>query len=100
VLTYNLPSEGIYNIVSTLSANYQALYVNGVEVDNNLRNYTSNTFNISGRDLLIGATRGELETEIFGPFTNNIFSVKIYNRALSAEEVLQNYNATKGRFGL
>jgi hypothetical protein len=25
---------------------------------------------------------------------------KIYNRALSASEVLQNYNATKGRFGL
>jgi hypothetical protein len=26
--------------------------------------------------------------------------VQIYNRALSASEVLQNYNATKGRFGL
>ena len=25
---------------------------------------------------------------------------QIYNRALSASEVLQNYNATKGRFGL
>jgi hypothetical protein len=24
----------------------------------------------------------------------------MYNRALSAQEVLQNYNATKGRFGL
>jgi len=26
--------------------------------------------------------------------------VQIYNRALSADEILQNYNATKGRFGL
>lgn len=26
--------------------------------------------------------------------------VRIYNKALSADEVLQNYNATKGRFGL
>jgi hypothetical protein len=26
--------------------------------------------------------------------------VKIYNIALSAAQVLQNYNATKGRFGL
>jgi hypothetical protein len=26
--------------------------------------------------------------------------IQIYNRALSADEVLQNYNATKGRFGL
>jgi len=30
----------------------------------------------------------------------NISNIKIYNRALTASEVLQNYNATKGRFGL
>jgi hypothetical protein len=30
----------------------------------------------------------------------NIYTIQIYNRALSAQEVLQNYNATKGRFGL
>ena len=30
----------------------------------------------------------------------NIASTQIYNRALSAEEIKQNYNATKGRFGL
>ena len=31
---------------------------------------------------------------------NNIFSLKLYNRDLSATEVLQNYNTTKTRFGL
>jgi hypothetical protein len=30
----------------------------------------------------------------------NCASFKIYNRALSAQEILQNYNATKSRFGL
>jgi hypothetical protein len=30
----------------------------------------------------------------------NVPIVQIYNRALTASEVLQNYNATKGRFGL
>jgi hypothetical protein len=30
----------------------------------------------------------------------NIASVQIYNKALSAQEVLQNYNAQKSRFGL
>jgi hypothetical protein len=30
--------------------------------------------------------------------SSNISNVQIYNRALSASEVLQNYNATKGRF--
>ena len=30
----------------------------------------------------------------------NIAFVSIYNRALSANEVLQNFNATRGRFGV
>lgn len=33
-------------------------------------------------------------------FKGRITNVKIYNRALSADEVLQNYNATKSRFDL
>ena len=34
------------------------------------------------------------------PMTGNISTVQIYNRALSAQEIQQNYNATKARFGL
>jgi hypothetical protein len=30
----------------------------------------------------------------------NLATVKIYNKVLTAQEVLQNYNATKTRFGL
>ena len=33
-------------------------------------------------------------------FNGKIFNTQIYNRALSATEILQNYNATKGRYGL
>jgi len=33
-------------------------------------------------------------------YSGNISQVQIYNRALSAAEVLHNYNVTKGRFGL
>jgi len=32
------------------------------------------------------------------PFEGNIANVKVYNKALSASEVLQNYNAIKNRF--
>jgi hypothetical protein len=35
-----------------------------------------------------------------GSTSGNIAQTQIYNRALSAAEVLQNYNATKGRYGL
>jgi hypothetical protein len=34
------------------------------------------------------------------PFNGDIGNIQIYNRALSANEVLHNYNALKGRFGL
>lgn len=33
-------------------------------------------------------------------FPGNIYSVKIYNRALTSNEIRQNYLATRGRFGL
>ena len=33
-------------------------------------------------------------------YNGSIANVQIYNRALSAAEILQNYNATKWRFGL
>ena len=33
-------------------------------------------------------------------FQGNIPNVQLYNRALSAQEILQNYNATKGRYGI
>ena len=33
-------------------------------------------------------------------FNGSIYTARLYNKALSANEVQQNYNATKGRFGL
>ena len=35
-----------------------------------------------------------------GYLTGNIYSVKTYSKALTASEVLQNYNALRGRFGI
>ena len=34
------------------------------------------------------------------PFKGNISQVSIYNRALSAAEIQQNFNATRGRYGI
>jgi hypothetical protein len=67
-------------------------YVNGVLVANLTFTGTPN----SGNGLLIG--RGFFG----GNFNYNGFVsiVRYYNRALSATEVLQNYNAQKSRFGL
>jgi hypothetical protein len=39
-------------------------------------------------------------TAAYNYFYGNIGNVSIYNRALSSTEITQNYDATKGRFGL
>ena len=46
-------------------------------------------------DYRIGATYTGGEN-----FQGNISDFKFYNRVLTAQEILQNYNATKGRYGL
>jgi hypothetical protein len=48
------------------------------------------------------ATTLRLSSWLIGGFYGNVSyaNCKVYNRALTAQEVLQNYNATKSRFGI
>ena len=55
---------------------------------------TGFTFNISSNNTTIG---NAINTQYFG---GKIPSVKIYNRALTATEVLQNFNETRSRYGI
>ncbi len=76
-----------------------SLYNQGVAatvVSNPVGGGTSNNTNNFGNDyLFIGSRAGTSN------FTDlDIVSILVYNRALSAAEILQNYNAMKGRFGL
>ena len=69
------------------------LYRNGVQVGSpitSVSSIVSSPFNgVIGDELSNYAT----------PFKGNMSSVQIYNRSLTATEILQNYNATKSRFG-
>ena len=87
------PSTGVwYHIVSThrSSDNLNVLYVNGVEENTLTRSitYSSNAITTIG----LFYTGGSL------PFSGKMFGVRSYNRALTSDEVLQNYNAVKSRF--
>lgn len=79
-------------MIGTYSPSVIKLYLNGIEmgsVNKGNNNSTSsqsylrisNEFNRTGRSL-----------------NGFIYNVHIYNRALSGSEILQNFNATKGRF--
>jgi hypothetical protein len=80
-----------YNYTGTFSNSTLSLYKNGSLV--NSKSTLQNT--IYQNSLKIWCGR-------FSTFYLNgqLSNGKVYNRALSADEVLQNYNATKGRFGL
>ena len=75
--------------------NIFSLYVNS-----SLKKTLSETVNFDFLNSYIGVGGSSTPPTDGGYFNGNIAQVKIYNRALSATEILQNYNATKTRFGL
>jgi hypothetical protein len=82
-----------HHIVATWTSTQLTIYIDGTLDKTQSYNFT---FTTSADLLYIGRqkTAGE------GFFKGNISNVQIYNRTLSPAEVLQNYNATKGRYGI
>jgi len=82
----------VYTLSKPASVYVAKLYVNGQLNSTNTTSVTSYSFG-SLNTFAIGGPSGDY-------VNGNIAMVKVYNRALSAEEIKQNYNATKKRFGL
>ena len=90
---------GYINTIYKVSGNFTStsfdLYVNGLYgaslsgAKTKIWTDTSTSYNIS-----------LLNRPSIFYYSGNIYNTQIYNRALSATEILQNYNATKSRFGL
>ena len=76
-----------YTLIRRNSSNLSAFYKNGVLIGTSADSTLSNTY----PNLKIGYGGGNF------PFFN-LSQVLIYNRDLSSQEVLQNYNATKSRY--
>jgi hypothetical protein len=82
-------------VTSTVDANYTRLYVNGA-----LENETSGMVvnaNPQSSEFTIGSRIG---SDYDGYFKGNIFQASIYNRALTEQEIQQNFNAYRRRFGI
>jgi hypothetical protein len=81
-----------YLITITLnkSTNTWSLYVNGTYISSLISNQT---FTTSAPTLGINYSGIE-------PFPGNMYSFSYYNRALSASEISQNFNALRGRYGI
>lgn len=102
---FSFTSTGWSNLVvifdGTLTGNANRLkaYINGVQQTINFGSFTvpSSTSNVSQSNSAIGAYST-------GPFDNffngNIATAKIYNRAISGSEAVQNFNSLRSRYGI
>ena len=92
--TTSLPNNTWVQCVGSVGSAGQKVYLNGV-----LESTVGNTTFTSGNvDVSIAA--GLVAGSPSNPLGASVAITRIYNRQLTDAEVLQNYNATKGRFGL
>ena len=83
------------NIVATYENLNYKMYRNGILIYT-LTSFNALNFNFSSKSLV-----GYRHTGGIGAFlSGNIAQTQIYNRALSAAEVSQNFNALRGRYGI
>lgn len=84
-----------YHIVGTWDGSNKRLYVNGAEIGSPV------AISASLVTTTQGARIGAFGQGSFGyPFGGKIAKVAVYNIGLSEAQVTQNYNATRGRFGI
>lgn len=83
-----------YFIGATVNVDTVKVYLNGIEQNSVVKAFTIGAWNSSGNSI---GRRGTLSQRYF---PGNIANVAIYSRVLTASEILQNYNTTKGRFNL
>jgi hypothetical protein len=86
-----------FNTVLTInrSTNTVSAYVNGV-LESSQTNASVSTSNLTNTSNLLICT--ERSSTFF--LNGSVSNVQVYNRALGAAEVTQNYNALKSRYGL
>lgn len=83
------------HLTCLLNTTQQSLYINGVL-------NAGPTSKSSGIDYNVGNTLklGRYATAYDAAFNGRIYSFKLYNRVLSDAEIRQNFNATRGRYGI
>jgi hypothetical protein len=94
----------ISNVWHYLTATYDGsstasgveLYINSIKQAKTTLADNLSLTTISNQTTYIGIRRPATP----GPFRGNISNTQIYNRALSPAEIRQNFNATRGRYGI
>lgn len=85
------------HIIATYESGTKSLYINGVRVNN--ATGVTGTIGTNANGISIGAYGGYNGSRGYY-YNGEIGAVRVYNRALSAAEISQNFAAGRGRFGL
>lgn len=80
-----------HSVAATYRSGEQKVYLDGSQIGSNTETGTITYYN---QEVWVG------KGNFGGNFNGKIPNIQFYNRVLSAEEVLHNYNALKGRFNL
>lgn len=91
-----------HHAVVTIGSNNHKIFVDGVQ--KSLVFYRSNSYSVSNVFGYSAGTTINIGSRPYGGgsgyFQGHIPTVKIYNRALTATEIQQNFNANRSRFGI
>ena len=86
-------NSNIVQIVLTWDGATQKMYINSDLKDSEALTGTPQNFSTT-------TSFGDYASSTYRMIQGNIYSIKIYNKALSASEIQQNFNALGGRFGI
>ena len=86
-------TSNIIQIVLTWDGSTQRAYANGISKNSKALTGTPQNFSTT-------TSFGDDKLTTFRMIQGNIYSIKIYSRALTASEIQQNFNALRGRYGI
>jgi hypothetical protein len=91
-----------YMVLTINRTGLMTLYIDSTSVGTPVSISSDSGVNLNAStDYFYVGAYGNSSGQVPALFLNgNVAQVQVYNRALSSQEVLQNYNATKGRYGL
>jgi hypothetical protein len=79
-----------YSLIYDTVSNQKLVYLNGI----------LSSSNVTNGSMVLGDFRIGVATNLNAYYMGNISNFKTYNRALTAAEIQQNYNAFRGRFSI
>lgn len=91
------PVGQICSVSAVFDSTVMSLYLNGIFQNSGVK---ANGIDYNNTHTLKIGRSAPVGTSFDAAMNGTVYSVKIYNRVLSSSEILENYNAIKGRYGL